>query len=98
MMRGPRTWAVAARRPDGEIVTTDDVVPAWVQRPKDVPIVRGMVALVETMQLGLRALRWSAGVERGETDDAPPARGLALATVVTLAVFVAVFAAVPAAT
>jgi uncharacterized protein YqhQ len=98
MMRGPHTWAVAARRPDGEIVTTDDAVPAWARRPKDIPVVRGMVALVETMSLGLRALRWSAGVEKGEDDeDAPPARSLALATVVTLAVFVAVFAVVPAA-
>jgi uncharacterized protein YqhQ len=98
MMRGPHTWAVAARRPDGEIVTTDDAVPAWARPPKDITDERGMVALVETMSLGLRALRWSAGVEKGEDDeDAPPARSLALATVVTLAVFVAVFAVVPAA-
>jgi uncharacterized protein YqhQ len=98
MMRGPHTWAVAARRPDGEIVTTDDTVPSWARRPKDIPVVRGMVALVETMSLGLRALRWSAGVEKGEDDEeAPPARSLALATVVTLVVFIAVFAVVPAA-
>jgi uncharacterized protein YqhQ len=98
MMRGPHTRAVAARRPDGEIVTTDDTVPSWARRPKDIPVVRGMVALVETMSLGLRALRWSAGVEKGEDDEeAPPARSLALATVVTLVVFIAVFAVVPAA-
>ena len=98
MMRGPEMWAVAARRPDGEVVTTDEPVPAWTQRAKSVPIVRGMVALVETMSLGLRALRWSAAVEKGEDEgEAPPARALALATVVTLVVFVAVFAVVPAA-
>lgn len=98
MMRGPRHWAVAARRPDGTVTTTDAEVPTWARRPKDVPVVRGAVALVETMQLGLRALRWSAGVERGEEAGEPASnRSLALATAVTLIVFIAFFAVVPAA-
>lgn len=98
MMRGPHCWAVAARRPDGTIATTDEVVPEWAQKPKAIPIVRGAFALVETMALGLRALRWSAAVEKGdEGGEASSNRSLALATVVTLVVFVAVFAVVPAA-
>lgn len=98
MMRGPRHWAVAARRPDGTVATTGAEVPTWARRPKDVPVVRGAVALVETMQLGLRALRWSAGVERGEeAGETSSNRSLALATAVTLIVFIAVFAVVPAA-
>ncbi len=98
MMRGPHCWAVAARRPDASIATVHERVPTWAQRPKGIPVVRGAVALVETMALGLRALRWSAAVERGEEDGAPASnRSLALATIVTLVVFVAVFAVVPAA-
>ncbi len=98
MMRGPHCWAVAARRPDGTIATTDEMVPEWAQKPKGIPIVRGAFALVETMALGLRALRWSASVERGEEEGEPASnRSLALTTVVTLVVFVAVFAVVPAA-
>lgn len=98
MMRGPRRWAVAARRPDGTIATTDDLVPTWAQKPKAIPVVRGAFALVETMALGLKALKWSAAVERGEEEGAGTTnRALALTTIVTLAVFVAIFAVVPAA-
>ena len=45
MMRGPHCWAVAARRPDGTIATTDEIVPEWAQKPKGIPIVRGAFAL-----------------------------------------------------
>ena len=95
---GPHRWAVAARRPDGTIATTDELVPTWAQKPKGIPIVRGAFALVETMALGLKALKWSASVERGEEEGEPAnSRSLAITTVVTLAVFVGVFAVVPAA-
>ena len=98
MMRGPHRWAVAARRPDGTITTIDDVVPSWAQKPKAIPVVRGAFALVETMALGLKALKWSASVERGDEEGEPASsRSLAVTTVVTLAVFVAIFAVVPAA-
>ena len=98
MMRGPHCWAVAARRPDGTIATTDELVPTWAQKPKGIPAVRGAFALVETMALGLKALKWSASVERGEeTGEQASNRSLAITTVVTLAVFVAIFAVVPAA-
>ena len=98
MMRGPHRWAGAARRPDGTIATTDELVPTWAQKPKGIPIVRGAFALVETMALGLKALKWSASVERGEEEGEPAnSRSLAITTVVTLAVFVGVFAVVPAA-
>ena len=98
MMRGPHCWAVAARRPDGTIATTDELVPTWAQKPKGIPVVRGAFALVETMALGLKALKWSASVERGEeTGEQASNRSLAITTVVTLAVFVAIFAVVPAA-
>ncbi|MCB1006747.1 MAG: DUF1385 domain-containing protein [Acidimicrobiales bacterium] len=98
MMRGPHRWAVAARRPDGTIATTDEGVPTWAQKPKAVPVVRGAFALVETMALGLKALKWSAAVEKGDEDGAPATdRSLALTTVVTLVVFIAVFSVVPAA-
>ena len=98
MMRGPHCWAVAARRPDGTITTTEELVPTWAQKPKGIPVVRGAFALVETMALGLKALKWSASVERGEEDGEQASnRSLAITTVVTLAVFVAIFAVVPAA-
>ena len=62
MMRGPGNWAVAVRTPSGEI--------AQVARPIDsamarhlvfrLPIVRGVIALGESLAIGFRALAISA--------------------------------------
>jgi uncharacterized protein YqhQ len=77
MMRGPRNWAVAVRKPDGEI--------AQVARPIDplmarhwaarLPIVRGVVALGESLAIGFRALSVSANYAAQEEaeGDAEPA-------------------------
>ena len=62
MMRGPRNWAVAVRKPDGEIAhvaRSIDPLQArhWTLR---LPVVRGVVALGESLAIGFRALSVSA--------------------------------------
>ena len=62
MMRGPRNWAVAVRKPDGEIAHVSkgiDPLAArhWTLR---LPIIRGVVALGESLAIGFRALSVSA--------------------------------------
>ncbi len=97
MMRAGERWGAAARAPGGEIVTTGAPVPTWARRTDKVPIARGAVAMVETIMVGLKALKWSAQVadpaEEGEVSD----RKLALTTAVALLVFAGIFAVVPAA-
>jgi uncharacterized protein YqhQ len=76
MMRGPRNWAVAVRKPDGEIAhVARSVDPrmarSWVWR---LPIVRGVVALGESLAIGFRALSVSASyaaAEEAEGDEEP---------------------------
>jgi uncharacterized protein YqhQ len=76
MMRGPRNWAVAVRKPDGEIAhVARSVDPrmarSWVWR---LPIVRGVVALGESLSIGFRALSVSASyaaAEEAEGDEEP---------------------------
>jgi len=68
MMRGPRNWAVAVRKPDGQIAQvarTIDPLAArhWTLR---LPIVRGVVALGESLSIGFRALSVSANYAVGE--------------------------------
>jgi uncharacterized protein YqhQ len=94
MMRGARSWAVAVRRPDGSIDLTVEDAPAWGQRWSSVPLVRGVVALAESMSLGVRALAWSG---RPEDDDTPltPVE-LAGTLAVGLVGFAALFLVVPA--
>jgi uncharacterized protein YqhQ len=62
MMRGPRNWAVAVRKPDGEIAqvarSVDPLMARhWLLR---LPVVRGVVALGESLAIGFRALSVSA--------------------------------------
>ncbi|MBK5110090.1 MAG: DUF1385 domain-containing protein [Thermoleophilia bacterium] len=70
MMRGVRTWAVAVRAPEGAIeVTTEQVVP-WAGRARILrwPVIRGVVALAESLKVGFRALGISANVQLAAED------------------------------
>src|ERR671927_745267 len=62
MMRGPSNWAVAVRKPDGEIaqLTRPIASPMAKHRLLRLPIIRGVVALGESLAIGFRALAISA--------------------------------------
>ena len=70
MMRGKFNWAVAVRTPDGEIHTEAHDLPvnthrnSWMQWP----IVRGCVAMVDTLSLAMKAFSVSASLA-GETEE-----------------------------
>ena len=64
MMRGPEKICCAVRRPDGEIdLKMEDVKHHPWQK---IPLVRGSLAMIESMVLGYRYLMHSAEVSRGE--------------------------------
>lgn len=71
MMRGISTWAVAVRNPQGHIETTVEPLVSWAAGHKVLrwPIVRGVVALVESMKIGFRALAISANAQMEEDDE-----------------------------
>ena len=62
MMRSPSTWAVAVRRNDGGIaeVVKDISSPMARRRIWRLPVIRGVVALGESLAIGFRALAISA--------------------------------------
>lgn len=70
MMRGKYNWAVAVRTPDGSIHTEEHDLRsaakkhAWMRKP----IIRGVVALVETLALAMKAFTVSASLA-GETEE-----------------------------
>ncbi|GIV17322.1 MAG: membrane protein [Armatimonadota bacterium] len=69
MMRSPRYFAVACRHPNGEIVLKlEDLANSWLSRLKwlNRPFLRGTLALLDAMALGIRALRFSADVQLEE--------------------------------
>jgi uncharacterized protein YqhQ len=80
MMRGPSTWALAVRKPDGEIAEVNHPINSvmarhWFFR---LPIVRGVIALGESLAIGFRALAISANYaaqEEGEEVETELSRG-----------------------
>ncbi len=72
MIRSPHAWAVAVRRPDGEIETQTHDLPRLSARSRwaKVPFVRGVLVLGESLTLGFKALTWSADkAAEGEADQ-----------------------------
>jgi uncharacterized protein YqhQ len=64
MMRSPHAWAIACRKPSGEVVTMSEPLARPSEKHKWMawPIVRGVMTLGYAMSLGYRALRFSANV------------------------------------
>src|SRR5947207_2073059 len=104
MMRGPGNWAVAVRTPSGEI--------AQVSRPIDsamarhlffrLPVVRGVMALGESLAIGFRALAISANYaaqqegEDGEVETELSRGALIFAFLVAIGFAVMIFKVGPA--
>jgi uncharacterized protein YqhQ len=74
MMRGISTWAVAVRTPEGQIEVESEPLVPWAKRHRlwRVPIIRGVVALAESMKIGFRALAISANAQIEDDEDGEP--------------------------
>src|ERR1043166_402081 len=105
MMRGPSNWSVAVRKPDGDIAHVSRAIDSPMKRHKvwRLPIIRGIVALGESLTIGSRALAISANYAAQDEDaevDEPPAelsRGqLFFAFAVAIGFAIALFKVTPA--
>ncbi len=74
MMRGVSTWAVAVRTPEGEVEVESEALVPWAKRHRlwRVPVIRGVVALGESMKIGFRALAMSANAQLEDDDEGEP--------------------------
>ncbi len=105
MMRGPSAWALAVRKPDGEIAEVNRSISSpmarhWVFR---LPVIRGVIALGESLAIGFRALAISANYaaqQEGEDESEVKAelgRGaIIFAFVVAIGFAVVLFKVTPA--
>jgi uncharacterized protein YqhQ len=75
MMRSPHAWAIACRKPSGEISTHSEPLERLSEKRKWMasPVVRGVVTLGHAMTLGFRALKFSANVALDELQPEPAA-------------------------
>ncbi|OQB13252.1 MAG: hypothetical protein BWY15_01882 [Firmicutes bacterium ADurb.Bin193] len=62
MMRGPEKYAIAVRKPDGDIVIEEKAGKSITKKNKlfGLPIIRGCISFFESMIIGTRALMFSA--------------------------------------
>jgi uncharacterized protein YqhQ len=114
MMRGVSTWAVAVRKPPpesddtngatpalGEIEVTSEPLVSWAKRHRvlRLPVIRGVVALGESLKIGFRALAISANAQLvGEEGEEPEEIGgftWGLTIVLSLALAIGLFFVVP---
>ena len=88
MMRGVSSWAVAVRSQTGAIDARSFPLVSWTRRHKVYrwPLIRGVVALVESLAIGMRALNISASAQLPE-EDRELSRGAWVATAVVALCF-----------
>lgn len=112
MMRGVSTWAVAVRKPGtegsngaapalGEIEVTSEPLVSWAKRHRilRLPVIRGVVALGESLKIGFRALAISANAQLADEDgdEAEPIGGFTwgLTIFFSMALAIGLFFVVP---
>jgi len=97
MIRGKEGVAISVRQPNGELNTVrQPLASIYKGRLREMPLVRGIIALVETLVLGTRALLHSAQVAAAEEGGEKIPAALLWGTVaVSLALGVALFFMIP---
>jgi len=92
MIRGPKSVAVACRRPNGDIaVRTEPLGVLYTGPLRHIPFIRGVIVLWETLALGMRALIWSSNVQLGEDDKEATSGAMWVTAIISLVVVTALF-------
>lgn len=96
MMRGKTHVAVAVRQPDGEINVDVRPVNSIADRYPILkkPFLRGVVSLVESLVMGMKALSYSAQVS-GEEDEKLDSKDMALTVAVSAGLAILLFIIIP---
>ncbi|KKM10850.1 membrane protein [Clostridiales bacterium PH28_bin88] len=99
MMRGPRQMAVAVRRPAGDVLVDLKPVGSITERFTFLkwPLLRGVVALVESLVIGIQALTFSANQQTEEEEEALSGGEIALTILLAFGLAALLFIVVPTA-
>jgi uncharacterized protein YqhQ len=92
MMRGPAHWAVAVRRPSGDIYVESHEIDSVVRRVPILgkPFLRGVIVLGQSLAIGMRALQVGARESSEEQEQLSKGQmGFSLA--IAMALFIGIF-------
>lgn len=96
MMRGPKTTAIAVRKNDDIIIKTQENRSIQDKYTfLNLPILRGVVALVEMLILGIQTLSYSASVAGFEDEEELTSKELAFALISALGFAILLFVVLP---
>ena len=98
MMRAPFKYAIAVRKPNNEIILKTGKLRSLSNKLKFLkwPIFRGIVNLIESLTLGLKALTYSAEQATGEEDKINNVE-MFFTILIALVLFILIFVAIPTA-
>lgn len=98
MIRAEGAWAVACRKPSGEIEAVRHPLPHLTSKWKGgkLPLLRGILVLGEAMTIGVRALSWSAQIGTSEEEKPLTKGSIAGSLTVAFLFFAGVFILAPA--
>jgi uncharacterized protein YqhQ len=96
MMRSPFKYAIAVRKPDKEIILKTGKLRSLSNRIKFLkwPIFRGIINLIESLTLGLKALTYSAEQATGEEDKINNVE-MFFTILIAFVLFILIFIALP---
>ncbi|MCL1875589.1 MAG: DUF1385 domain-containing protein [Synergistaceae bacterium] len=95
LMRAPNRWGLAIRKPEGDIFHEVWENKPWTLKlPWKLPLIRGVVTLIDMMCTGIKALNKSAEIALGEQEKLTK-RDFFLAVAVAIFAVVGLFIALP---
>ena len=96
MIRGQNNVAIAVRAPSGNIVTrVKKINSLFTGKLRSIPIIRGVIALAETLSLGMEALNYSSQVANDEEDTPPGKFSSAIMILISLSIAIGLFFILP---
>jgi len=96
MIRSKKHMVICVRQPNGEILTKKEEIRSISERHKvlRMPFLRGIIALFETLYLGIKGLYFSANATLEEEEKLSP-KEIALTVALALALAIFLFSVVP---
>lgn len=97
MIRSKKHVVICVRQPNGEISTKTEEINSISEKHKvlKLPLIRGLVALVESVYLGVKGLYFSANVSLEEEDEKIEPKEMAVTFVLAIALAIILFSITP---
>ncbi len=97
MIRSKKHMVICVRQPNGKILTKTEEINSLSERHKvlKLPLIRGLVALVESVYLGVKGLYFSANVSLEEEDEKIEPKEMAITFILAIGLAIILFSITP---